>query len=174
MGNINPPVHQIYLVGPEKQGKGIAREIFPYCKACDWIPAFFVAGKYTDEMERRICQGRVRTGVIAFGDDSERVYERLQGEEPYGGDRPYKVMRLLKPGETKTFSFFSYQAQIWAYPKSEQDFHNIASWLGFVSYLKEGTFRAIYPGALNIQELFWDIDLDAILKKHKEQEVTHS
>ena len=28
MKNINPPVHQIYLVGPEKQGRSIARRIY--------------------------------------------------------------------------------------------------------------------------------------------------
>lgn len=40
MENINPPVHRIYLIGPEKQGMDIARKIFRYCAVCDWIPAF--------------------------------------------------------------------------------------------------------------------------------------
>ncbi len=177
MKNINPPVHQIYLVGPEKEGKGIARRIYPYCEACDWIPAFFLEERFTDEIERKLCwEWILRTGVIAFGDDAEWIYERLHGNEddPYGWDRPYKVLRLIKTGEEKPASFFSYQAQVWTYPETEQDFKNIASWLGIVSYLKEGTFRAIYPGAVSIWELFREIDLDAAIKKYKKQEVTHS
>ena len=162
MRNINPPVHHIYLVGPEEQGKDIAQGIYPYCRACDWIPAFFLEGKYTDKIEKSLYQYGVRTGVIAFGDDSERIYERLHGEDPYGEDRPYKVMWLLKPGEAEV-PFFSYQAQIWSWPETEQDFHNIASWLGFVSYLKAGTFRAICPGALSTWELFREIDPDAMI-----------
>ena len=177
MENINPPVHQIYLIGPEKQGMDIARKIFRYCTVCDWIPAFFLAERFTDEVEGELCQRWApRTGVIAFGDDSERVYERLHGDEedPYGWDSPYKVMRLLKPGEEKTAPFFSYQSQVWSYPETEQDFKNIASWLGIVSYLKAGAFRAVCPGAVSIRELFRDIDIDAIVRKYKEQEVTHS
>ena len=83
-------------------------------------------------------------------------------------------MRLLKPGEEKTAPFFSYQSQVWSYPETEQDFKNIASWLGIVSYLKAGAFRAVCPGAVSIRELFRDIDIDAIIRKYKEQEVTHS
>lgn len=171
MGNINPPVHQIYLVGPEKQGKAIARRIYPYCVECDWIPAFFLEGKYTDELERRILWEGSRTGVIAFGDDSGMIYERLHGDDPYGGDKPYKVMRLLKPGEPKTVPFFSYQAQIWENPETEQDFHNIASWMGFVHYLNEGTFRAICPGALTFRELSCEIDFETITEQYRKPSV---
>lgn len=176
MENINPPVHQIYLIGPEKQGRSIARRIYPYCEACDWIPAFFLAERFTDEVEREVCRQRTRTGVIAFGDDSERIYGRLHGDEedPYGWDKSYKVMRLIKPGEEKPAAFFSYQSQVWSYPETEQDFRNIASWLGIVSYLKAGAFRAVCPGAVSAQELFRDTDFDAIIRKYKEQEVTHS
>ena len=93
MENINPPVHQIYLIGPEKQGKSIARRIFPYCERCNWIPAFFISERYTKTIEKDISREGERTGVIAFGRDSEEIYDRL-----YGEDRQQKILRLLEPG----------------------------------------------------------------------------
>ena len=93
MENINPPVHQIYLIGPEKQGKSIARRIFPYCERCNWMPAFFISERYTKTIEKDISREGERTGVIAFGRDSEEIYDRL-----YGEDRQQKILRLLEPG----------------------------------------------------------------------------
>lgn len=169
MENINPPVHQSYLIGPEKQGKCIARRIFPYCERCNWIPAFFISERYTKTIEKDIFRERERTGVIAFGRDSEEIYDRL-----YGEDRQQKILRLLEPGSPDPPFFFSYQAQIFTYPETEQDFRKIASWLGFVPYLRKGNFRAVYPGALRMEDLCMDIDFDEIIQRYQEQEVLNS
>ncbi len=166
MENINPPVHQIYLIGPEKQGKYIACRIFPYCERCNWIPAFFLSERYTKTIEKDIFRERERTGVIAFGGDSKEIYDRL-----YGDGRQQKVLRLLEPGSPKPPFFFSYQAQIFSYPETEKDFRTIASWMGFVPYLKGGRFQAVYPGALHMEELCMDIDFDEIIHRYQEQEV---
>ena len=148
MGNLNPPVCQIYLVGPKEEGMLFARNLYPICLERKWLPAFFVTNRLGKDIIKCSDSKLLRTGVITFGPESEKIYRRL-----YGINGGMKVLRLLDAGVPEPKPFFSYQAQIFSYPQDSHDYDLIASWMGITPYGDWPDFRAVFPDALTEEKL---------------------
>lgn len=148
MGLINPPVYQIYLVGPKETGIELARNLYPICLERRWLPAFYVSGCLSEGVVKQVASWALRTGVITFGPGAEESYRRLNRK--YTGT---KVLRLLDAGAPKPKPFFGYEAQIFSFPQGIHDYDAIANWMGIIPYGDGPDFKAVYPDALMEKEL---------------------
>lgn len=155
---INPPVKRIFLVGPVKAGKTLACRMYPFCRESRWLPAFFAEEALTLEVEQLFFHPLVRTGVVIFGEDSERAYERLR--KIRGEGTWLKALRLLEPGAAAPRPFFSYEEQVFPWPGEEADIQRIVSWMGIVPFGAWKRHESVYPGALPPETLGRDEKAD--------------
>lgn len=145
MGLPNPPVTQIFLIGPKEKGMCLAKDIFAICKDRGWVPAIFVSEHLTEKIRKQITYPIQRNGVVTFGEESKQVYEEMCSCEV-----PVKVIRLLGPQEPAPDHIFSYHAQIW---KDTEEVSLIVSWMGIIPWLKRSYFCQGVPGSLIPEEL---------------------
>lgn len=142
---VNPPVLRICLVGPTREGKRLARQLYAICAERQQVPAFYTARSLTKGLMRRLYSRLCRTGLIAFGPQSGEVYETILRDHGW-----IKVLRLLESGVPEPELSFDYQGQTWT---ADTPLEVIVSWMGITSGPNSEPFYQTMSGALSREEL---------------------